>query len=189
MHFHLIPLDQHVLIYCRGIIMRILVIILHTFLLTVAVVHKQRFSGGPLELFLPCVSFNVRGNTVGCARGLSTHATYNYAFSFYGGYCFQCRVIDTNVTATEEAPLRGPHLFSGEQFTIILQNLLTKLVRIYFSFMYVFKCGCQMTVTLHTLSFKNKKFNCLCISGWITLLRIRDWIHWFFLLKAMLLVA
>ena len=132
MYFHLTPFDQHVPIYCRGMIMRLLVIILLSFLLIAAVVHKQMFSGGPLELFLPCVSFNVRGNTVGCARDLSTDATYNYAFSFTDGYCSQCRVIDTNVTATEDAPLRGPHFFSVEHLTTILQNFSTKSVRKYF---------------------------------------------------------
>ena len=109
-------------------IVRLSVIIVHSFLLVVAVVHKQRFLGGPPELFLYCAKFSIRGNNLGCARRLSTHATYNYAFTVNDGYCFQCRVIDSNVTTAEELLLGGPHLFSGDISTKLSCNLLTDIV-------------------------------------------------------------
>ena len=106
-------------------ILHLSAIIVHPFVLVSAVVHKQSFTGGPTELFLHCMNFNVRGNTVGCARGLSAHAIYNYAFSMNDGYCFQCRLIDSNVSSAEEVLLRGPHFFSGEVYQHSCCNFFT----------------------------------------------------------------
>ena len=113
-----IRLSCLVLIHYRSMLWKISVIVMHQFVLVAAVVHKQRFTGGPPDLSIHCVNFNYRVNTVGCARGLSTHATYNYAFLMHDGNCFQCRVVDVNGTSTDEVPLRGPQFFTGERLAL-----------------------------------------------------------------------
>ena len=84
-HFQLLPFNQHVHIYFRSVIMRLPVVIVYPFVLVASVVHKHIFTWGPAEMFFYCIKANQRSNTVRCGRGLTIHATYNYAFSIHEG--------------------------------------------------------------------------------------------------------
>ena len=93
---------------------KIYVIAVQAFHLATSFIHQQKFTTGPPELFLTCINSTMKGNSIPCALASQASTAYNYAFSIRDGYCFLCRVSDSDVISVTEERLRGPHFYAGD---------------------------------------------------------------------------